>query len=113
MQRRKFSQDFKKKLIKEAHETGNASVVARKYDINPTVVNRWIRNSRKQPEKELQKQALIPSQGISQEPTALDSALKQIQQLKKIIGKKELEIEVLSELFKKNGWYEAGNLRPL
>jgi transposase len=101
MQRRKFSQDFKEKLIKEALETGNASVVARKYDINPTVVSRWIRNNKKQPEKELQRQALIPYQGISQEPTDLDSALKQIQQLKGIIGKKELEIEVLSDLLKK------------
>ncbi|WP_094545510.1 transposase [Petroclostridium xylanilyticum] len=101
MQRRKFSQEFKEKLIKEALETGNASVVARKYDINPTVVSRWVRDSKKQPQKEIQKKALIPYQNLSQEPTDLDSALKQIQQLKGIIGKKELEIEVLSELLKK------------
>jgi transposase len=101
MQRRKFSQEFKEKLIKEALETGNASVVARKYDINPTVVNRWIRDSKIQPEKEIQKKALTSYQNLYQEPIDLDSALKQIQQLKGIIGKKELEIEVLSELLKK------------
>jgi transposase-like protein len=101
MQRRKFSQEFKEKLIKEALEIGNASVVARKYDINPTVVNRWIRDSKIQPEKEIQKKALFSYQNLYQEPTDLDTALKQIQQLKGIIGKKELEIEVLSELLKK------------
>jgi transposase len=101
MKRRKFSEDFKEKLIKEASQIGNASVVARKYDFNPTVVNRWVRNSKKQPEKEIQKQALTSYQGVLHEPTTLDSALKQIKQLKGIIGKKELEIEVLSELLKK------------
>lgn len=101
MKRRKFSQDFKDRLIKEALETGNASVVARKYDINPTVVNRWVRDSKKQPEREIQEKALVSYQNLSQEPTDLDSALRQIQQLKGIIGKKELEIEILSELLKK------------
>lgn len=76
MQRRKFSQEFKEKLIKEALETGNASVVARKYDIKPTVVNRWIRDSKKQPQKEIQRKALVSYQNLSQEPTDLDSALK-------------------------------------
>jgi transposase-like protein len=66
MQRRKFSQDFKEKLTKEALETGNASVVARKYDINPTVVNRWVRGSKKQPEREIQKKALVSYQNLSQ-----------------------------------------------
>ncbi len=101
MKRRKFSQDFKDRLIKETLETGNASVVARKYDINPTVVNRWIRDGKIQPEKEIQTKALSSYQYLYQEPTVLDSAPKQIQQLKRIIGKKELGIEVLSELLKK------------
>ena len=101
MQRKKYSQDFKDKLIKEALEIGNASVVARKYNINPTIVNRWIRQSKKQPEKELQKKALLSYQNLSHEPEDLESAIRQIQQLKKIIGKKELEIEVLTELLKK------------
>ncbi len=97
MQRRKYGQDFKEKLTKEALETDNASVVARKYDINPTVLNRWIRQRKKQPEKELQKKALFSYQNLYQEPEDLKSARKQIQQLKVIIGKKELKIELLKK----------------
>lgn len=101
MQKRRYDAAFKEKLVKEVIETGNATVVARKYDINPGVVSRWVRDSKKQPYKEVQKKALIPYQSLSQEPLDLDSALKQIHQLKAIVGKKELEIEILSDLLKK------------
>ncbi len=72
-------------------------------------MNRWVRNSKKQPEKEIQKKAIISYQNLLQEPSNLESALKQIQQLKEIIGKKELEIEVLSELLKKRMQYNPKN----
>lgn len=101
MRKKRYDVAFKEKLVKEAIETGNNTVVARKYNINPGVVSRWVRDSKKQPYKEVQKQALIPYQSLSQEPLDLDSALKQIHQLKAIVGKKELEIEILSDLIKK------------
>ena len=46
----KFSQEFKEKLIKEILEIGNASIVARKCDINLTVINCWIKDSKIQPD---------------------------------------------------------------
>ena len=101
MQEKRYDAAFKEKLVKEAIETGNATVVARKYNINPGVVSRWVRDSKNQPYKEVQKKALIPYQSLSQEPLDLDSALKQIHQLTAIVGKKELEIEILSDLLKK------------
>jgi transposase-like protein len=34
LQKKRYDAAFKEKLVKEAIETGNATVVARKYDIN-------------------------------------------------------------------------------
>ena len=101
MKQRKYDAEFKERLVKEALETGNNSLIARKYNINPGVVCRWVKESKKQPYQEMQEKALNSYHDLLQEPTDLDSALKQIQQLKTIIGKKELEIEVLSDLLKK------------
>ena len=101
MKKRRYEKEFKDKLIKEALETGNSSLVARKYNINPGVLCRWVRDSKKQPYKEIQAKALGSYHSISEEPTDLELALKQIRQLKRIVGKKELEIDVLTDLFKK------------
>jgi transposase len=101
MKQRKYEKEFKEKLVKEALETGNNSLVARKYNINPGVVCRWVRDSKKQPYKKMQAKALESYHSISEEPTDLGVALKQIHQLKAIVGKKELEIAVLTDLLKK------------
>lgn len=42
MERRKFFHQFKEQVVKECIETGNTSIVARKHEIRPNVVNRWI-----------------------------------------------------------------------
>ena len=101
LQRRKYDSEFKEKLVKEALEVGNASQVARKYNIHTDTVTRWVRNAKNKPYKELQKNVLGSYQTLSQEPTDLESALNQNQQLREIIGKKELEIVVLTDLLKK------------
>ncbi|MGG4507648.1 transposase, partial [Heyndrickxia sporothermodurans] len=43
MKRTKHSKDFKLQVVKEATETGNNSLVARRYELNPNMVSRWIR----------------------------------------------------------------------
>ncbi|HZJ83315.1 MAG TPA: transposase [Clostridia bacterium] len=101
MKRKKYDAEFKEKLVKEALEVGNASQVARKYDVHTDTLNRWVRNTKKKPYKKLQDNVLSQCQTLSNEPVDLNSALKQINQLKIIIGKKELEITVLTDLLKK------------
>ena len=44
---RKHSEEFKKQVIKEAIETGNCSVVGRKYNISPSIEARWVRAKKK------------------------------------------------------------------
>lgn len=87
MTRKTYDIEFKERLIKESLETGNASLIARKHNVHPSTVTRWIREGKKQPYKTLQKNALSSYQSLSQEPMELESALSQIQQLKSIIGK--------------------------
>lgn len=101
MQRKKYDMAFKERLIKEVLETGNASLIARKYGIHSSLVNRWVKTNKDEPYKKLQNSALASYQCLSREPTDLKSALEQNQQLRAIIGKKELEIVVLTDLLKK------------
>ncbi|MFX3623609.1 MAG: transposase [Ectobacillus sp.] len=41
MTRTKHSKEFKLQVVKEATETGNQSIVARRYNLNPKMVSRW------------------------------------------------------------------------
>jgi transposase-like protein len=43
MERRKFTPEFKRQVVEQAIAAGNNTVVARKYDIRPNVVSKWVR----------------------------------------------------------------------
>ncbi|AEF93636.1 transposase IS3/IS911 [Desulfotomaculum nigrificans CO-1-SRB] len=47
MTRKKYTIDFKQQVIQEALETGNNAVVARRDDLNPNMVGRWVREHKK------------------------------------------------------------------
>lgn len=103
MQRRKHSDEYKKQVIQEVIETGSASTVARKHDLSPSMVARWVRNSKNSSSmKEMTSQALNFNKALEQEVREGKEATKQNQELKKIIGEKELEIQILRDLLKKN-----------
>lgn len=91
MQRKKYSPEFKQQIIKEVLEVGNGSLVARKYDINQNIINRWVRQSRSNGTKHTS----LPM------PQDHKQLLAENEQLKKLLGKKELEIEILRDLLKK------------
>lgn len=42
MQRRRFTIEFKQQVIQEAREVGNAAQVARRHNINPKILYRWM-----------------------------------------------------------------------
>jgi len=96
MQRRKYTVEFKTQVIKEAIETGNCAAVARRYDINSNIVSRWVREAK--------------NKGKTVSSNALDKLhenfeAKQLkaenEQLKKLLGEKELENQFLRDLLKK------------
>lgn len=42
----RYSEELKRQIVKEVEETGNATLVARKHDIVPGTVTRWVRESK-------------------------------------------------------------------
>lgn len=83
-------------MVKEVVEVGNASIVARKHDISGSMVSRWVREQRGS--KNPLSMTNIKAQKSSNESGALSA---ENYKLKKIIGEKELEIEILRDLLKK------------
>lgn len=100
---RKYTDEFKAQIIKECEETGNISVVSRKYNLNASMTARWIREAKKSlsAEKRLQNKVLQDNGQAIEKLKDAEEALKQNEQLKKLIGEKELEILVLRDLLKK------------
>lgn len=98
---KKHSEEFKKQVVREALETGNSSLVGRKYNISPSIVARWVRTEKPNPMKGMTKKALQASPYLSEDPKESKKAMDQNTQLKKLLGEKELEIEILRDLLKK------------
>jgi transposase len=107
MKRKRYSQDFRMQVVKEALETGNASLVARRYEIHNGVVNRWVR--------EYQDQSGSSTTNNLSEPLQTKAELKKItqenDQLKKLLGEKELEIQILRDLLKKTNPHSLTKLK--
>lgn len=78
--------DFKMKVLKEAEEVRNVSLVARKYSLKPSTVFTW-------------KKSLEGKERLSKE--------KGIKELKRELADKELENQILKELLKKT--YQVWN----
>ena len=95
------SDESKKQVVKEALETGNSSLVGRKYNISPSIVARWVRDQKANPMKNMTQRALQGSPILTEDPKEAKKAIEQNTQLKKIVGEKELEIEILRDLLKK------------
>ncbi|WP_026961810.1 transposase [Alicyclobacillus herbarius] len=105
MERRKFTAEFKRQVVEQAIAAGNNSVVARKYDIRPNVVSKWVRQYKAG-------QALQGShpKGNATHVTQQEHAQlvaenreldKQNAHLKQLLGEKDLEIAILRDLLKK------------
>ncbi|WP_207707637.1 transposase [Desulfofundulus thermobenzoicus] len=43
MARKQYSPEQKMQMVKEVMETGNASIVGRRYDVAPSLISRWVR----------------------------------------------------------------------
>lgn len=103
MKRTKHSKGFKLQVVKEATETGNNSLVARRYELNPNMVSRWIREYKEGKYGEADV-TLLPD---------LDSKelSKENEKLKIILGEKDLEIAILRDLIKKKNPHLLKNLK--
>lgn len=104
MTRTRYPSEFKLRVVREAIEVGNASEVARRYEIHPTVVGRWIKAYRRDGDS-----AFDPANRRGKRTRSADMKAearvremeRENDQLKKLLGEKDLEIAILRDLLKK------------
>src|SRR5690625_3560560 len=95
MKRNTYSKEFKIQVLHEAIYTENVALVARRYELSPNMVNRWVKEYKDgkydYPSQSTQEPAPIETKKLSQEND----------QLKRLLGEKDLEIAILRDLIKK------------
>jgi len=104
MERKKYPVEQKLKIVQECLETGNCAVVARRYGLSSSMVNRWTRNYCRYGEAAFtgnSSKTSKGSQGINSHLKELKETITENEKLKKLLGEKELEIEILKDLLKK------------
>ena len=108
MRTSKAFQEIRMKVVGEALAGIKIGVLARKYGINPETIRNWVRKYRDE---------VGPDNIPSTDEQILE--LKRLQDIEekyhkaiKLLGEKELEIEVLRELLKKTNPDYAKDLKP-
>ncbi len=82
-----YTGEFKSQVLREVQETGNASLVARRHQVKPETVRRWVREAKRE---------------AHPDPDALSLA-DENERLKRLLGEKDLQIAILQDLLKKKG----------
>lgn len=97
MTRRRYTEEQKLAVVREAVETGNCAVVGRRHGIAENLVSRWVRQFRA-----LGESAFTGStSGGSEDVRAYRALAFENERLKRLLGEKDLEIAVLKDLVKK------------
>lgn len=100
MKRNRYTQEFKQQIVQEAEEVGNTAQVARRHDLNLKMVYQWVKQSK---HRDWQVTPAGAKKVAPYTPTAEE--LRVIEEenntLKRLLGEKDLEIEILRELVKK------------
>ncbi|PRR79802.1 Transposase [Clostridium liquoris] len=90
---RRFTEDERVKYVNEALEYGSNILVAKKYDLHPSLLSRWISNYRRYGK------TLAPKEQI--EKDIIPNYKKEYKKIKKELEEKDLEIKILRDLLKK------------
>lgn len=92
MKRQRYSTKFKVQVTKEAEEVGNASAVARRYELSNALLYRWMREYKEGRYDGVEGIGSIRDNGVLS---------KENDHLKQLLGEKDLEIAILRDLIKK------------
>jgi transposase-like protein len=97
MRAKKVFEEARLKIVREAMSGIKIAVLARKYEIHPETIRNWLREYREQVGDDE-----IPSTDEQlQELKRLQEVEEKYGKAVKMLGEKELEIEILRELLKK------------
>jgi transposase len=85
--RKRYTQEFKQSVVKEAMEVGNAAQVARRHDITANMVYRWMKQSKHQEFKQTRPEGkkVAPFTPSVDEYRAIE---EENDKLKRILGEK-------------------------
>ncbi|MDE8565762.1 transposase [Anoxybacillus rupiensis] len=92
MKRRKHSKEFKLQVVKEALEVGNKALVARRYDLSSNLVQRWVK---------AYEEGQLGEETVNSSSAEVKRLEEENEQLKKLLGEKNLEIAILRDWIKK------------
>jgi transposase-like protein len=98
MKGKPYTAEQKEQILKEVDDTGNIALVARNHNIPSTTINTWIKKrntSGKHSSARGPKSSNFNSNSYNKEIE------KENDQLKKLLGEKDLEIAILKDLLKK------------
>lgn len=100
MKRTRYTLEFKQAIVKEVQEVGNAAQVARRYELRSDLVYRWVKQSKHQDFQQTRPEAKKVAVFV---PTVDEfrAIEEENDKLKRILGEKDLEIEILRDLEKK------------
>ncbi|MTV49080.1 transposase [Heliobacillus mobilis] len=110
MGRSRYPKEFKEQLIQEAQEVGNASQVARRHGIDPKLLHYWMKESK---HKSFQEAPTEAKKITAYVPSAQEFKEMEVENiaLKKLLGEKALEIQILQDLLKKTNPGYRRNLK--
>lgn len=103
----KLYEEVRLDVVRQALSGIKVGVLARKYDLHPETIRTWIRTYRDQ----VDLQELPPADQQLQELKRLQEIEEKYEKAKKVLGEKELEIEILRELLKKKTPAYTKNLK--
>jgi len=95
--KRSYTEEYRLKIVKEVMDTGETGVVARRYDIHPELVSRWV-NNYKRTGKTTKR---TTNNKLNKNNQEINELKRENGHLKKLLGERDLEIEILRELTKK------------
>lgn len=102
MRGRSYTKELKEEILREVKEVGNVSLVSRRHGISKSTIFTWIKDSKNKDEIKVKPGRKPLVEGDNELENELTEVTKENDQLKKLLGEKDLEIEILKDLIKKS-----------
>jgi len=101
-----FYSGLKNQVVQEALSGIKTSILATKYQVSAKTINNWVRDFQKDQDPNISDVELVVDPTLSR----LQELEQKYEQAMKLLGEKQLEVEVLTQLVKKsNPAYQPGS----
>ncbi|MCT8978539.1 transposase [Clostridium sp. CX1] len=101
MKGKSYTKELREEIIREVQEVGNVSLVSRRHGISKSTIFTWIKQSKNKDKIKVKPGRKTLIEGDKKLENDLTEVTKENDQLKKLLGEKDLEIAILKDLIKK------------